>query len=57
MVDISFSEKDCEELLYLHDDVLVVTLLVTNYTTKRSLVDNRSLADILFWDAFAKDEH
>ncbi|KAG6682446.1 hypothetical protein I3842_13G141900 [Carya illinoinensis] len=40
--------------LYPHEDALVVTLLVANYTTKRILVDNESLTDVLSWDAFTK---
>ncbi|XP_041000666.1 uncharacterized protein LOC121246556 [Juglans microcarpa x Juglans regia] len=29
-------------------------MLVTNFTTRRILIDNRSSADILFWDTFSK---
>lgn len=29
-------------------------MLVANYTTKRILVDNSSLTDILFYEAFSK---
>ncbi|XP_018846012.1 uncharacterized protein LOC109009834 [Juglans regia] len=38
--------------LYPHDDVLVVTMLVANFTTRRILINNGNSADILFWDAF-----
>lgn len=41
-------------MLYLHDDALVVTLLVANYMTRCILIDNGSSADILFWEAFTK---
>ncbi|KAF5445094.1 hypothetical protein F2P56_034172 [Juglans regia] len=51
---ISFGEADWEGVLYLHDDVLVITLVLTNYTTRRILIDNGSSADILFWEAFIK---
>lgn len=29
-------------------------MLATNFTTRRILINNESLADILFWDAFSK---
>jgi hypothetical protein len=46
---ISFLEKDVEGISMLHDDALVVTMIVVNYTIHRILVDNGSLADILYW--------
>ncbi|XP_042954678.1 uncharacterized protein LOC122291097 [Carya illinoinensis] len=45
---ISFKEADKEEIIYPHDDALVTTLVIANYTTRRVLVDNGSSADILF---------
>ncbi|KAF5460007.1 hypothetical protein F2P56_019908 [Juglans regia] len=54
MPTISFGEKTVKGVLNPHDDVLVVTLLIANYTTKRILIDNGSSIDILFWHAFAK---
>ncbi|XP_040987650.1 uncharacterized protein LOC121235367 [Juglans microcarpa x Juglans regia] len=51
---ISFGDEDCEGVMYPHDDTLVATLLIANYTTRRVLVDNGSSADILFWDAFSR---
>lgn len=51
---ISFRESDEEGVLYLHHDALVVTMLVANFTTRRILIDNSSLIDILFWVAFAR---
>ena len=35
-----------------HDDAIVITLLFADYTTKKVLVDNGSLADILYYLAF-----
>lgn len=49
---ISFGEADEEEVLYPHDDVLVVTMEIANLTTRRILIDNGSLVDILFCEAF-----
>lgn len=40
--------------MYPHDDALVVTLLIANYTTRRVLVDNGSSTDILFGDSFTR---
>lgn len=37
-----------------HDDMLVLTMLVANYTMRRILIDNGSSVDILFWNAFSK---
>lgn len=51
---VSFDNVDYEGVIYPYDDVLVVTMLVANYTTRRILVDNGSSTDILFWEAFAK---
>lgn len=50
---LSFGEKDCEGVLYPHDNALVVMLLVANYTARRILINNGSLADILFWNVLA----
>ncbi|KAF5463281.1 hypothetical protein F2P56_019204 [Juglans regia] len=52
--NISFGEEDCEGVLYPHDDALVVTLLVTNYTTRQILINNGSSGDILLWEVFTK---
>ncbi|KAF5455051.1 hypothetical protein F2P56_024666 [Juglans regia] len=53
---IMFSEEDGEGLSRPHDDALVVTSQISNYRTKRVLIDNGSSADILFWEAFIKME-
>lgn len=47
IVAISFGEEDCAGVLYSHDDALVVTLLVANYTTRCIFVDNDSLTNII----------
>ncbi|GAV74321.1 LOW QUALITY PROTEIN: hypothetical protein CFOL_v3_17801, partial [Cephalotus follicularis] len=49
---ISFSEADYEGVRLPHDDPVVVTLLVELFTMKRILIDNGSLADILYKHAF-----
>ena len=49
---ITFTEEDAERIHYPHDDAIVITLLIANYTTRRVLVDNGSSADILYYPAF-----
>lgn len=36
----------------IHDDAIVITLMIVNYTTRIVLVDNGSSADILYYPAF-----
>ena len=49
---ITFTDKDTERIHHPHDDAIVITLLIVDYTTRKVLVDNRSLADILHYLAF-----
>ena len=49
---IGFSEKDARRLHHQHDDALVVSVRVGDYNVHRMLVDNGSLADILYYPAF-----
>ena len=49
---ITFTDEDPERIHHPHDDTLVITLLIADYTTRRVLVDNRSSADILYYPAF-----
>lgn len=51
---ISFGEEDREAVLYLHEDALVINLLIFNCKMRRVLVDNKSSTDILLWEAFTK---
>ena len=50
--DIRFSEEDARRLHHPHDDALVVSLRVGDYNMHQVLVDNSSLADILYYLAF-----
>ena len=45
-------DEDVERVHYPHDDAIVITLLIAEYTTRRVLVDNGSSADILYYPAF-----
>ena len=49
---ITFTNKDAERIHHPHDDVIVITFLIANYTTRRVLVDNGSSANILYYLAF-----
>ena len=49
---MGFTEEDARRLHHPQDDTLVVSIRVEDYNTHRVLVDNRSLADILYYPAF-----
>ena len=49
---ISFTNEEAERIHHPHDDAIVIILLIVDYTTRRVLVDNGSLADILYYPAF-----
>lgn len=48
---ITFTYKDAERIQHPHDDAIVITLLIADYTTRRVLVDNGSSANILYYPA------
>ena len=49
---ITFIEDEAERIHHPHDDAIVITLLIADYTTRKVLVDNGSSADILYLSAF-----
>ena len=49
---IMFTEDEAKRIHHPHDDAIVITLLIADYTTKRVLVDNGSSANILYLPAF-----
>ena len=49
---IIFTDEDALRIHHPYDDAIVITLLITDYSTRRVLVDNESLADILYYPAF-----
>ena len=51
---ITFSDFDMEGCQHPYDDPLVIKTIVANKTVHRVLVDNGSLADIIFASAFDK---
>ena len=49
---ITFTDEDVGRVHHPHDDAIVITLLIADYTTRRVLIDNGSLVDILYYPAF-----
>ena len=49
---IIFTNENARQLHHSHDDAIVITLTIVNYTTKRVLIDNGSSTDILYYPAF-----
>ena len=49
---ITFTDEDAERIHHPHDDATVITLLITDYMTRRVLVDNGSSANILYYPTF-----
>ncbi|XP_059623107.1 uncharacterized protein LOC132266270 [Cornus florida] len=51
---ITFSEEDDKGIHQPHDDPLVVSMVIVNFTVRRILIDNGSSADILFIGVYDK---
>ena len=51
---ITFLDSDMEGCQHPHDDPLVIRVVVANKTIYKVLIDNGSLADIIFASAFDK---
>ena len=49
---IGFSEEDARRFHHPHDDALVISIRIEDYNMHRVLVDNESLADILYYPTF-----
>ena len=49
---ITFTDEDASRIHHPHDDAIVITLLIADYSTRRVLVDNGSFTDILYYPAF-----
>ena len=53
-IAITFSDSDLERCQHPHNNPLVIKTVVANKTIHQVLVDNGSLADIIFESAFDK---
>lgn len=51
---ISFCNKDLEGVKFSHDDLLVINMLVGNFTIRGVLIDNRSSVNVLYHDVYKK---
>ena len=49
---ITFTNEKAGRVHHPYDDVIIITLLIADYKTRRVLVDNRSSADILYYPTF-----
>ena len=49
---ITFTDEDTGRVHLPHDDAIIITLLIADYTTRKVLIDNGSSADILYYPAF-----
>ena len=47
-----FIDEDAERIYHPHDNAIIITLLIADYTTRRVLVDNGGSANILYYPAF-----
>ena len=52
--DITFSDSDAHLIHHSHYDALVITAMMGNNNVYRILVDDGSLVDILYYQAFQK---
>jgi len=51
---VLFTDEDFQEIDPDHDDPMVITVEITKYAVMKTLVDQGSSLDILFWDNFRK---
>ena len=49
---ITFTDEDAERVHHPHDDAIIITLLIVDYTTRRVLMDNGSSENILYYPTF-----
>ncbi|KAL0456344.1 UNVERIFIED_CONTAM: hypothetical protein Slati_0973600 [Sesamum latifolium] len=52
--EISFSRQDLDPMRNQNNDALVISATLSNFWVKKVLVDSRSSADIIFYDAYAQ---
>lgn len=51
---ITFTKEDNQGILFLHNDAVVISLNIKNYNVYCILIDNGSLIDVLYYDAFVQ---
>lgn len=51
---ITFYDDDIRGIQTSHNNMVMISMMVANYNVKLILVNNKSFANILFYDAFQK---
>ncbi|KAL0433295.1 UNVERIFIED_CONTAM: hypothetical protein Slati_2663800 [Sesamum latifolium] len=51
---ITFTEDDEKGVIFPHEDVVVITIVILNMEVRRILIDSRSSVDVLFLEAYQK---
>jgi len=54
MPPITFRNEDFQAIDPQHDDPMVISVKIENFAVRKTLVDQGSLVDILYWDTFKK---
>ena len=49
---IIFTDEDARRMYHPHDNAIVITLIVANYTTRRVLINNGSSTNIIYYPTF-----
>ncbi|KAL0340477.1 UNVERIFIED_CONTAM: hypothetical protein Sradi_4564500 [Sesamum radiatum] len=52
--EISFNSQDMDPMRNQNNDALIISATLANFLVKKVLVDSRSSADIIFYDAFVQ---
>jgi len=47
-----FTDEDFKGVKYCHDDPMVILIDIDRFTIRKTLVDQGSLVDILYWKTF-----
>lgn len=50
--NITFSKCDARGIKQLHEDPLIIMLVIKGYNTRRVLIDNKILADVMYMTAY-----
>jgi len=54
MPPMFFTDEDFQDIDPKQDDLMVIMVEITEYAVMKTLVDQRSFFDILFWENFRK---
>jgi len=54
MSPITFTNEDFKGVDPLHDDPMVISVDIDKFTIMKTLVDQGSLIDILYWETFKR---